>query len=160
MKQSIFAVAAVSALACSAAMAGIPVIPAATSNTDTKAYAGLNWTVDGGLTPALVLGVFHTKVKSNGDTTGGNLAFHVNLAGGVKPGKLKLSYLNGQDNLQGEVGGGYDFIKAAPLVFLGVNSPHLAVGIDGYMNPGLVPYATVHTQDEFDLPAAAPAPVF
>lgn len=158
MKKTILALTVLSALVSSAVWAGGGSIPAtasttgANSETDTRAYVGLNWSLGGGTTPALVLGVFNTKVKSDGDTTGGNLALHLNLAGGIKPAKIKLSYLNGEEDLQGELGAGYDFIKAAPLAFLGLNAPHLSVGVDGYLNPGFVPYATLHSQGEFDKP--------
>jgi hypothetical protein len=161
MKNSILSLAVLSTLVSTAVMAGSPIsVPAtalttgAASKTDTKAYVGLNWSLGGGATPALVLGVLNTKVKSDGDTTGANLAFHLNLAGGVKPGKLKLSYLDGKENLQGELGVGYDFIKAAPLLSLGLNAPYIAAGVDGYLNPGFVPYATLHSQGKFDKPAA------
>lgn len=127
----------------------------AASQTDTKAYLGLNWTLGGGTTPALVLGVFNTKVKSNGDTTGANLAFHVKFAGGLAPGKIKLSYLNGSENLQGELGLGYDFVRSSPLAFLGLNAPYVAAGVDAYANPGLVPYVTLHTQGKFDKPTGS-----
>ena len=96
--------------------------------------------VQRGWTPALVLGVFHTKVKSNGDTHGANLAFHVNLAGGINPGKLKLSSLNGQEHIQCEIGAGYDFMRSAPLLGLGLNGPFVAAGVDGYLSHGLVPW--------------------
>jgi hypothetical protein len=122
------------------------------SKSNTNFYAGLNWDMEGGTTPALVLGVFKTKVKLDGDTTGGKLAFHVNLAGGIKPGKLKLSYLNGKENVQGEIGVGFDFLKSEPLLGLGINGPYTAIGIDGYLNPGFVPYFQLHSQGEFDKP--------
>lgn len=149
-----------SALTGSAVFAGTMVPPvSATSKTETKAYVGLNWNLEGGATPALVLGAFRAKVESDGDTTGGNLAFHVNLAGGIKPGKLKLGYLNGQENLQGEVAVGYDFLKNTPLLGLGLNAPHISAGVDVFMNPGFVPYGTVHTQGKFDKPNQTPAPL-
>lgn len=151
MKKSALAVALLSTLTASAVFAGV-VTPVSTSKTETKAYAGLNWTLGGGATPALVLGAFRAKVDSDGDTQGGNLAFHINLAGGVKPGKLKLGYINGKENIQGEVGIGYDFMKNAPLLGLGINAPHVSAGVDAYMNPGFVPYGTLHTQGEFDKP--------
>lgn len=154
MKKSALAVALLSTLTASAVFAGdpIPVSPVSTSKTETRAYAGLNWTLGGGATPALVLGVFRAKVESDGDTQGGNLAFHINLAGGVKPGKLKLGYLNGKEDIQGELGIGYDFLKNAPLLGLGINAPYVNAGVDAYMNPGFVPYGTLHTQGEFDKP--------
>jgi len=166
MKKSTLAVFLLSALTGSAAFAGkapppslYSLIPAtgSASKTETKAYVGLNWTLGGGATPALVLGAFRAKVNSSGDTTGGNLAFHVNLAGGIKPGKLKLSYLDGKEDLQGELGIGYDFLKGAPLLGLGLNAPHLSAGVDAYAGPGFVPYATLHSQGKFDKPNQTPA---
>jgi len=118
----------------------------------TNVYAGLNWNLEGGKTPALVLGVFHTKVQTDGDTKGGNLAFHVNLKNKVKPGKLNLSFLKGQEDLQGEIGFGYDFLKSKPLVLLGVNAPYVSAGVNIYSNPGIVPFAQLHTQGDFDRP--------
>lgn len=161
MKKSTLAVFLLSALTGSAAFAGTfyTLIPATggASKTETRAYVGLNWKLGGGATPALVLGAFRTKVESDGDTAGGNLAFHINLAGGVKPGKLKLGYLNGKENLQGEVGIGYDFLKNAPLLGLGINAPHISAGVDAYMGPGFVPYGTLHTQGKFKKPSQTPA---
>jgi hypothetical protein len=152
MKKSAFVVLLLSTLTASAVLAGGVVLPVSTSKTETRAYAGLNWTMGGGATPALVLGVFRTKVDSDDDTRGGNLAFHINLAGGVKPGKLKLGYLNGKEDIQGELGIGFDFMKNAPLLGLGINAPYINAGVDAYMNPGFVPYGTLHTQGEFDKP--------
>jgi len=160
MKNSVFFAAVIAALFSATAFAGVVIPPpsptfttsGADSKTETRGYAGLNWTLGGGYTPALVLGVTNTKVKSNGDTTGGRLAFHLNLLGGITPGMLKLSYLNGKEDLQGEVGAGYNFIKSAPLLGLGVNAPYVAVGVDGYLNPGLVPYGTLHSQGKFSKP--------
>lgn len=158
-KKIVCSTASAALLAGSVALAGsIPVPTAFTtgvdSRSDTTAYIGLNWTLGGGMTPSLVLGVFDVKVKANGDTTGANLAFHANLAGGFKPGKLKLSYLDGRHDLQGELGLGFDFIKGAPLGFLGLNAPYVAVGVDAYLSPGFVPYVTMHSQGQFDKPSA------
>lgn len=158
MKKTTLAFALLSTLTASAAFAGNTgyyLVPGtgSTSETETRAYAGLNWRLGGGATPALVLGAFRTKVKSDGDTAGGNLAFHLNLAGGVKPGKLKLGYINGKEDFQGEIDIGYDFLKSAPLLGIGVNGPHVSAGVDAYSNPSFVPYVTLHSQGEFDKPS-------
>jgi hypothetical protein len=80
------------------------------------------------------------KVNSNGNTTGTNLALHINLiGGGVSLGKLKLSALDGNEDVQGELGVGYNFLAAKPLAFGGLNVPHAAFGFDG------TPYITLHT---------------
>lgn len=161
MKINALATLCALALASSSALAGS--IPSTTyslsgttnngAKTNTNAYAGLNWSLGGSWTPAVVVGVFNTRVKANGDTEGANLAFHLNLAGGIKPGKLKLSYLNGKENVQGEVGVGYDFLRGAPLLGLGVNGPFIGAGVDGYLNFTIVPYLNLHTQDRFKKPS-------
>lgn len=123
------------------------------SKTKTEIYAGLNWNLDDGVIPALVLGVSHTKVQSDGDTEGGNLALHINLKDGIKPDKLRLSYLKGKEDLQGEFGVGYDFKEAGPLALLGVNGPFAAAGINVYLNPGFVPYLQLQSLGKFDKPS-------
>lgn len=158
MKKSLLALAvALPCLASSLAYAGgvITTNYGATSNkhTQTRGYIGLNWEWGGSTTPALVLGAMQTRVSSNGDTTGANLAFFLNLAGGVKPGSIKLTALDGKQNLQGELGVGYNFLKSDPMLVLGINAPYVAVGINGYLNPGIVPYGTIHTQGKFNKPA-------
>ncbi len=161
MKKSTLALALALALASSSALAGkspplyslVNTTSGSTSKNNTNAYAGLNWSLGSSWTPALVLGVFHTKVKSDGDTQGANLSFHLNLAGGIKPGKLKLSYLNGKEKLQGELGIGYDFIRSAPLLGLGLNGPFVAAGVDGYLSHGVVPYITLQSQGKFSKPS-------
>lgn len=161
MKKSSISLAIGLALVSSAALAGSTTYDLVTTTTNTgktsknntNAYAGLNWSVGGSWTPSVVLGVFRTHVKSDGDTQGANLAFHLNLAGGIKPGKLKLSYLNGKENIQGELGVGYDFMRSAPLLGLGLNGPFVAAGVDGYLSQGLVPYVTLQSQGKFSKPA-------
>jgi len=159
MKKTALATLCALAMASSAALAGgtttYSLVGTGNSGakTNTNAYAGLNWSLGGSWTPAVVVGLFNTRVKANGDTEGANLAFHLNLAGGVKPGKLKLSYLNGKENIQGEVGIGYDFVRGAPLLGLGANGPFIGAGIDGYLNYDVIPYLNIHTQDRFKKPS-------
>lgn len=163
MNKSAVALAIALSVASSAALAGkvasyslITTTTAGnTTKSNTNAYAGLNWSLGGSWTPALVLGLFHTRVKNNGNTEGANLSFRINLAGGIKPGPLKLSYLNGKENFQGEVGVGYDFMRWAPLISLGANGPFIGGGVDGYLNHGIVPYVNLHSQDRFKKPTAS-----
>lgn len=162
MKKIATSSALIAAFLSNAAFAGVPLYPAnitttpssssETSRTSTLGYAGLNWTLGGGYTPALVLGVTNVKVKSNGDTTGARLAFYLNLAGGPAAGMLKLSYLNGKEDFQGEIGAGYNFIKSAPLLGLGINGPYASAGVDGYLNSGVVPYASLNSQGAYSKP--------
>lgn len=120
---------------------------------NTNAYAGINIALGDKLTPSLVLGVFDTRVKANGDTEGGNLAVHINLLDGVNVSKVKLSYLNGKNDLQGEIGGGYDLAKRAPFGSLGINAPFGTISVDGVSVRDLAPSLTIHSQEEFNTPS-------
>ena len=119
--------------------------------TENKAYLGLKWSLNGGKTPALVLGAAHVKVKSNGNTEGANFSFTLKLAGGVKPSLIKLNYMNGKNDLQGELGLGYDFLKSAPLLGVGANAPYVNAGVDIYRH-AFSPFATLTTLKKFDKP--------
>lgn len=160
MRWSKVLISALAVAGCASAFAGTPVYDWVTttassgsgSKSTNKFYIGLNWRQGGGMTPAVVLGFMSAKTKSDGDTYGANLAFHTELAGGIRPGKLKLSYLDGKENVQGELGVGYDFLKQAPLVGLGVNAPYATAAIDGYWGHGVVPNITLHSLGKFDKP--------
>ncbi|BCB28007.1 hypothetical protein SKTS_28930 [Sulfurimicrobium lacus] len=162
MTKSLLVLAVSSAFVCSSALAGIVTTynlvgttGGATSQTETRAYAGLKWSVEGGATPSLVLGAMRARISSGGNTEGANLALSINLAGGVKPASIKLGYLNGKEDFQGELGVGYNFLKATPLVGFGVNAPYANLGADWSYGNGFDPFAIIHTHGKFGKPAAA-----
>ncbi len=154
MKKSIYSLALAAMLACTTAVAGTTYsLVGSGSKTQTQGYVGLNWSLGGGATPALVLGVSRAKVKTNGDTTGANLSFLVNLSGGGEPAKIKLGYLNGSKNtLQSELGVGYNFLKSTPLIGAGLNAPYVNLGVDWNFGEGFDPYATLRSQGAFKKP--------
>lgn len=151
----------VASAACSSAWAGgVTFYPAtatttttgADSRTDTRGYVGLNWKLGGSVTPAVVLGLTNVRVNSNGDTSGLKLAFHLNLAGGVAPGMIKLSYLGGKEDFQGEIGAGYNFVRTAPFLGVGLNVPYVALGVDAYRGMEFEPFVTLNSQGKYDKP--------
>jgi len=123
--------------------------PMSLSDKDTKFYAGLKWTVGAGTTPAVVLGVMRIKVESNDDRKGANLSFDFGLGDKGGLGQLKLGLLYGKEKLQGELGGGYDFAKGAPLYGVGINAPHVNTGIEIRDGRAYVPFFTLHTLGKF-----------
>jgi len=48
----------------------------------------------------------------------------INFLDGIQLGKVKLTYLNGKEDFQGESGIGYDLMNNAFLIPVGVNAPH------------------------------------
>lgn len=155
--RKVLVVFAVSAALCSfSAQAGSPVYKLVGTEANeiikTKAYVGLNWNMEGGATPALVLGVVRAKVNVNGDTKGANLSVHVSMFNGVEFSKIKLSYLNGKEDSQGELGLGYNFLQAAPLLGLGVSAPYVNLAADWTNGGGFDPNVTINSLEKWDRP--------
>lgn len=121
---------------------------------DTQAYIGLNWVLGGGLTPALVLGAVDSRTTTSGNTNGVGLSVHLDVLNGFRPRVVKLDYLGGKEDLQGVLGVGYNFVKGAPLLGVGVNAPFVGVGVDAYSGGSFLPNATIHSLDKFDKPAS------
>jgi hypothetical protein len=92
-------------------------------------YAALKWTFGEGIKPEALLGFRHTKTVSSGDTDGGDLSISAKFIDGFQLSKFRAKYFDGKENVQGEVGGGYDFNKGL-FAGVGVHAPYSALGID------------------------------
>ena len=104
-----------------------------TSTNDNRAYAGLKWTLSGGIKPEAVLGFRHANINSNGDTDGGDISISAKFMDGIQPGQVRAKYFNGKEDVQGELGGGYDFTQG---IFggVGVHAPYSNLGLDLFPN--------------------------
>lgn len=129
-------------------------VPGSGSNTVNRGYVGLKWTLDEGVKPQAVVGYRHAKVDSNGDTDGGDISISAKLFDGFQLGKLRAKYFNGKESVQGEIGGGYDFIKGF-FAGIGVHAPHSVLGLD--VHPFLAdkkfePYIQIDTIKKYNKP--------
>jgi hypothetical protein len=136
----------------SSAFAGVPtydLIPGANGAalTDNRAYAGLKWTLNEGIKPQAVVGFRHARTESNGNTDGGDLSISAKIIDGFQLGKLRAKYFNGKEDVQGEVGGGFDFTKGL-FAGVGVHAPYSLIGLDlhPFINDNkLEPYIQIDT---------------
>ena len=155
--KKIIAAIALSALASTSFAGFAPVSPTITSTptkkTDNKFYAGLNWTLGESAIPQFVLGFRNAKVTSGGDVYGSSvsMSFHLAKPG---PGKLKLGYFEGKDDLQGEAGLGYDFASNKFLGGIGVQGPYLTGVLDYLLGGTFEPYLGVNSIGKYKKPAA------
>ena len=81
--------------------------------------------------PEAVLGFRHANINSNGDTDGGDISISAKFMDGIQPGQIRAKYFNGKENVQGELGGGYDFTQGI-FGSLGVHAPYSNIGLDLY----------------------------
>lgn len=145
----------------SAAFAGAPqifysLIPgtASVTLTDNRIYAGLKWTLNEGIKPQAVVGYRHARTESNGDTDGGDVSISAKIIDGFQLGKLRAKYFNGKENVQGEVGAGYDFTKGL-FAGVGVHAPYSLIGLDlhPFINDNkLEPYIQIDTNKRYKKP--------
>lgn len=165
MKRFLSAFSVIFLMATSSALAGGPppatwdLTPGVSSDeTKTRAFGGLTWSF-GAAAPEAVIGAFHTKVKPDGDTTGGNAFVQIAFWNGISLSKVKAQYLHGNEDAQVAGGLGYDFNTSQPILSLGGNFPYVSAGLDvEFMNGfGITPFATVHSQDEFENNNTTPA---
>lgn len=161
MQKKQFALAVFGFALCQTALAGIVGVPPTTtttfvpgtsSDTQTKAYAGLRWDLGGTLMPALVLGVRQTKVKRDGNTSGADISLALLFTGGVGIEKLRLKGFSGKEGFQGELGGGYSFSGKSFFVGGGGNGPYFNLGVDWLPGVGLTPSVMLHTEGKYDKP--------
>ena len=125
-------------------------------STDTRAYAGLVWTLgkDFKKTPELSLGLSAIKQESgyaftdSWDTTfpvnqpsesvegGLDWSLRINFDNGVAVDSTRLLYLNGDRDLLGNVGLGYSFAENLPFGTIGVQAPYSRIGVDVALDNG------------------------
>ena len=166
-------------LICMSANAGMssgpfPLIPGtSSSNTDSinRAYAGLKFTLNEGVKPEVVVGFRHSRVESSGDTQGGDISLSMKVFNVFQLGKIRAKYFNGQESVQGEVSGGWDFTKGF-FAGLGVKAPYSNIGVD-YLpkaSNNFEPYIIIDTlkknnkpnktQTDGSCPASAPIQLY
>ena len=115
--------------------------------TTNRAYAGLKWTLNEGIKPQAVVGFRHARTESNGNTDGGDISISAKFIDGFQLGKLRAKYFDGNEKVQGEAGGGYDFTKGL-FAGAGVHAPFSLIGLDlhPFINENkLEPYIQIDT---------------
>ena len=121
-------------------------LPSNKSSNDDRAYAGLKWSLSGGIKPEAVLGFRHANISSNGDADGGDISISAKFMDGIQPGQIRAKYFNGKEDVQGELGGGYDFTQG---IFggVGIHLPYSNVGLDLFPNAQMKfdPYVQLDT---------------
>ena len=125
-------------------------------STDTRAYAGLVWTLgqDFKKTPELILGLSAIKRESGLAVTIGrellepvnqpsesvegglDLSLRINFDNGVAVDSTRLLYLNGDRDLLGNIGLGYSFAESRPFGTIGVQAPYSRIGVDVALDNG------------------------
>lgn len=100
--------------------------------TENRAYLGLEWSLGGKvkLEPQVVVGFRSLTVKDTGDVSGGDLDIRLKLFSGVAVDSLRLVYVGGNRDVQGNLGGGYSFANGTPIITGGIQGAYSRLGVD------------------------------
>ena len=130
---------------------GTPSTNASGHENVNRGYAGLKWTFGEGPVPSAVIGFRHANVEPSGHVDGGDVSMSFNFLNGPHPGKLRAKYFNGQENVQGEIGGGFDFTKG---MFAGASlqGPYINLGADYLFGAGFEPYVILNNLRKYHKP--------
>jgi hypothetical protein len=89
-------------------------------------------------------------VQVGGNTQGSDVAFQIKLRDGLALSNVKIGYLNGKADQQGEIGVGYSLLNHAPLIFGGINLPYAKGSVDLDLHGNVVPSLLLDSQRKFD----------
>lgn len=105
-----------------------------TTQKQTRAYAGLAWTLGAdktGLKPDVVVGVQSLNVTaSNKVNSGVDLSTRFTVTGGFALDHTRLSYVTGKRELTQSIGLGYSLLHKSLLLSVGVQAPYSRLGLD------------------------------
>lgn len=116
--------------------------------TDNRVYAGLEWTLGSkqGFVPQLVVGARSLQVKASDSVSGGDLSVRLNVFGGFGVDSLRLVYVGGNRDVQGNIGGGYSFVDGKFLGTAAVQAAYSRIGADYVFGVGTIrPYVQVNS---------------
>lgn len=129
--------------------------PITTEDTDTRAFAGMRWTLGKSVMPELLAGVQSTEIDSDGDAKGMQASISYDLAT-MGLGKLRFEALTGNETSQATFGVGYSFASQSPFVGMGVRGNHLFGGVDYLFGPATPEFFIgIDTMDSIDEPVPA-----
>ena len=125
----------------------------ATESSEDEAFIGLEWTFGGSVLPEVEVGYRSVDVESNGDVSGAEASLSYNFErGGL--GKFKIEAVEGEDNVQGQLGIGYNLANPGFMLTGGAQGNFIFGGIDYTFGSGLDIIGGFNTIGDYDVPAA------
>lgn len=153
MKQKIPLLAALCVLSIAGStQAGAPTITSVGRDTQSRAYAGLAWTLGAknpSLLPQVVLGVQSLTVRSDNNVCNGvDLNLRLAPSNGFKFDSARIAYVGGTRDVLGNVGIGYSFASKSFLSTVSAQAAYSRFGLDyEYSTRKALPFVEILTSD-------------
>ena len=113
------------------AVCAAPVVGAA-HIVENRIYAGFEWQfgTGAGIAPKMVFGLRSLTVKDSNTVSGGDLSLRFDVLHQGKLDSIRLMYVGGNRDVQHNIGGGYSFTDAQPLITVAIQSSYSRIGTD------------------------------
>ena len=113
---------------------------------------GIGWSFGEKTIPEFTFGLRSVKTKGNGNTSGVGLDFTFPISNGISFDKVRLQAIDGREDAQGLLGGGYSARSGSFLLTGGVQVPYLIAGVDYLFKGGFAPYVGLNTLGRYKKP--------
>ncbi len=110
----------------------------------TAAFLGLRWDL-GSAGPALSGGVRYLRSDDGEQVYGAQVDASLPLTGDIHLPKLRLMGIAGTVDVQGQIGGGFDFARDTAIISGGVQGPNVEGGLDFGLDGSLAAYLGVNS---------------
>ena len=139
------------------AQAGIqPVDPIETRTggevSKDEAFIGLEWTIGKSILPEVQVGHRDVDVESDGDVSGGQVSLTFDIAQ-MSFSKLRVEGIQGDEDLQGQLGVGYNFMQPGFLLTGGGQGNYVFTGVDYTLGAGFDFRGGVNTISDYEVPS-------
>jgi len=122
-----------------------------THSVENRVYAGFEWPFGAGqsFAPKMVFGLRSLTIKDSNAVSGGDLSLRFDVLHQWKLDSIRLAYVGGDRDVQGNIGGGYSFTDAQPLVTAVIQSSYARIGTDYvYGVRALRPYIELNSMEK------------
>lgn len=117
-----------------------------------EAFIGLEWTIGKSILPEVQVGYRDVDVESDGDVSGAQVSLTFNIEQ-MSFGKLRLEGVQGDEDIQGQLGVGYNFAQPGWMLTGGGQGNYVFAGVDYTIGSGFDFRGGVNTISDYDVPS-------
>ena len=117
-----------------------------------EAFIGLEWTIGKSVLPEVQVGYRDVDVETDGDVSGGQVSLTFDIAQ-MSFSKLRVEGIQGDEDLQGQLGVGYNFAQSDFLLTGGGQGNYVFAGVDYTLGAGFDLRGGVNTISDYEVPS-------
>lgn len=117
-----------------------------------EAFIGLEWTIGKSILPEVQVGYRDVDVETDGDVSGGQVSLTFDIEQ-MSFSKVRVEGVQGDEDIQGQLGVGYNFAQSGFLLTGGAQGNYVFAGLDYTFGSGFDFRGGVNTISDYDVPS-------